>query len=85
MNKKRLLQNIRLALKPGARKRGEYLKEKHIFASVGENVHFQPRLVPLYPKLIKFHNNIIIRSVIRIFQMRKLRKPGNFFTTRDEC
>lgn len=56
MNKKRLLQTIGLTLKRGAGQRGEYLREKHILASVGENVYFQPRLVPLYPELIKLHN-----------------------------
>lgn len=65
MNKKRLLQTIGLALKPGAGQRGEYLREKHIFASVGENVHFQPRLVPLYPELIKLHNNVMVSARVR--------------------
>lgn len=52
MNRKRLLQTIGLATRRGAGERGIYLREKHIFASVGENVRFQPRLVPLYPELI---------------------------------
>lgn len=65
MNKKRLLQTIGLATKRGAGKRGRYLKEKNIFAFVGENVHFQPRLVPLYPELIKLHNNIMVSAGVR--------------------
>lgn len=66
MTKKRLLQTIGLATKRGAGERGKYLKEKNIFAFVGENVHFQPRLVPLYPELIKLHNNIMISAGVRL-------------------
>lgn len=65
MNKKRLLQTIGLAAKRSAGERGRYLKEKNIFAFVGENVHFQPRLVPLYPELIKLHNNIMVSAGVR--------------------
>lgn len=65
MNKKRVLQTIGLAIKRGAGERGRYLKEKNIFASVGENVSFQPRLVPLYPELIKLHNNIMVSAGVR--------------------
>lgn len=65
MNIKRLLQNIGLVMKRGSVERGRYLKEKNIFAFVGENVHFQPRLIPLYPELIKLHNNIMISSGVR--------------------
>ena len=66
MNKKRLLQTIGLTLKRGAGQRGEYLREKHILASVGENVYFQPRLVPLYPELIKLHNNVMVSAGVRL-------------------
>lgn len=66
MTRKRLLQTIGLATKRGAGERGKYLKEKNIFAFVGENVHFQPRLVPLYPELIKLHNNIMISAGVRL-------------------
>lgn len=65
MKRKRLFQTIRLAIKRGAGERGRYLKERNIFAFVGENVHFQPRLVPLYPELIKLHNNIMVSAGVR--------------------
>ena len=65
MNKKRLVQTIGLAFKRGAGQRGDYLREKQILASVGENVHFQPRLVPLYPELIKLHNNVMVSAGVR--------------------
>lgn len=62
----RLIQTIMLAIKRGSIERGKYLKEKNIFAFVGENVHFQPRLVPLYPQLIKLHNNIMVSAGVRL-------------------
>lgn len=65
MNKKRLLQTIVLATKRGAKERGRYLKEKNIFAFIGDNVHFQPRSVPLYPDLIKLHNNIMVSAGVK--------------------
>lgn len=66
MNSVRLLQTIGLATRRGSGERGRYLREKHIFAAVGENVHFQPRLIPLYPELIKLHNNIMISAGVRL-------------------
>lgn len=66
MNKKRLLQTIGLALKKGSVERGRYSKENNVFASIGENVDFQPRLVHLYPELIKLHNNIMISAGVRL-------------------
>ena len=53
-------------MKRGAAARGRYLRDKHIFAEVGENVRFQPRLIPLYPELIKLHNNIMIAAGVRL-------------------
>lgn len=65
MNKTRMLQTIGLFMKKGSGARGRYLREKHIFAEVGENVKFQPRLIPLYPELIKLHNNIMVAAGVR--------------------
>lgn len=65
MKKQRMRQIIGLFLKRGSGARGRYLRDKHIFAEVGENVKFQPRLIPLYPELIKLHNNIMIAAGVR--------------------
>lgn len=35
------------------------------FGDVGENVKFQPRLIPLHPELIKLHNNIVVAAGVR--------------------
>lgn len=42
------------------RKKKKLLKK--IFADCGEKVSYFPKILPLYPKLIKFHNNIVIAS-----------------------
>ena len=65
MNKQRMVQTIGLFLKRSSSARGRYLRDKHIFAAVGENVRYQPRLIPLYPELIKLHNNIAIAAGVR--------------------
>lgn len=65
MKKERLLQTIGLFMRRGSGARGRYLREKNIFAEVGENVKFQPRLIPLYPELIKLHNNIMVAAGVR--------------------
>ena len=65
MNTKRLFQTFQLFLKRGAGARGKYLRDKNIFAAAGENLRFQPRLIPLYPELIKLHNNIMIAAGVR--------------------
>lgn len=62
---KRLVQTIGLNLQRGAFARGEYLKKKKVFAQMGDCVRFQPRVVPLYPELIKFHNNIMVGAGVR--------------------
>ena len=43
-------------------RRNKYLKKHNIFGSMGDNVFFQPRFIPTDPKLIKFHNNVIVTS-----------------------
>ena len=60
MKKQRLMQTIGLFLRRRASGRGKYLRDKHIFAEVGENVRFQPRLIPLYPELISIGNYVRI-------------------------
>ena len=65
MKLQRMLHTIGMNLQRGAMARGRYLKEKGILAEVGERVRFQPRMVPLYPELIKLHNNIMVGAGVR--------------------
>lgn len=59
---KEQLKRLRIALMLNSDKRNRYLKKHQIFKEMGDNVFFQPRFIPSDPKLIKFHNNIIVTS-----------------------
>lgn len=65
MKLERLIQTVGLNLQRGAFARGVYLKKKNVFAMMGDKVRFQPRMVPLYPGLIKFHSNIMVGAGVR--------------------
>ena len=64
MRGKRLKHTINLWLRLSASKRMKYLKENHVFASVGENCIYMDRRVPLYANLIKIGNNVKIASSV---------------------
>lgn len=59
---KKQLQRLHIALILNSDKRNAYIKKHHIFYGMGENVFFQPRVIPSDPKLILFHNNIVVTS-----------------------
>ncbi len=59
---KNQLKRLHIAFMLNSDKRNDYLKKHHIFKSMGENVFFQPRIIPSDPHLIKFHNNIVVTS-----------------------
>ena len=60
MKTKRLIHTIAMMFLRSGRKRAAYLKKHHILGSIGENCYFGPTQVPLYPELIKLHNNVIV-------------------------
>ncbi|MBR3079596.1 MAG: acyltransferase [Prevotella sp.] len=62
MTRKRLWQTIRLNLMMSSVNRVNYLRKKHIFREIGENVTITDRKIPLYAKLIRIHNNVRIAS-----------------------
>ncbi|MCC8107080.1 MAG: acyltransferase [Clostridiales bacterium] len=53
---------LRIALILNSTKRTEYIKSHKIFAGVGENFTFQPRVIPLDAKYICFHDNVHVAS-----------------------
>lgn len=59
---KKQLTRLRIALIFESKKRNKYIKKHKIFKEMGENVFFQPRIIPSDPELIKFHNNIVVGS-----------------------
>ena len=61
---KRLYHIVRISLLKNGFQRARYLKQKNIFASIGENCFWQPRNVPPEAKLIKLHDNVVIASEV---------------------
>lgn len=59
---KNQLRRLHIYLMLNSDRRNKYLKKHNIFKEMGENVFFQPRVVPSDANLIKLHNNIVITS-----------------------
>ena len=66
MRRERLYHSFRLLLIRSARKRAAYLKKHDILGSIGENCIWGPWLIPLYPKLIKLHDNVRVHKLSKI-------------------
>ena len=66
MRKERLIHSLRLLVKRSVRKRTAYMKKHDILGQIGENSVWGPWLVPLYPKLIKLHNNVRVHKTAKI-------------------
>ena len=66
MKTKRLIHSIALCFLRSGKKRANYLKKHHILGGVGNNCYFGPTLLPLYPELIKLHDNVFVHGKVRI-------------------
>lgn len=56
----RLYHSFRMLLCKTPQKRAQYLKKHNILGAIGDNCKYGPWRLPIYPKLIKLHNNVII-------------------------
>lgn len=56
---RRFWQSMRFTVAHGEAKR-IYAQKHHLFDSYGKNVVFQPHLLPLYSRLIRIGNNVIV-------------------------
>lgn len=56
---------LRIAMMKSAITRTKYLVDHKIFASVGENFYFQPRIIPINPEYIKFGNNVAVATNVQ--------------------
>jgi len=72
-----LKQRLRIALIGDAEKRTQYIVRHHIFAEVGENFFFQPRVVPINAKHIKIHNNVAVASNVTFCNHDVIQKVFN--------
>ena len=66
MNFKRLWQTIRLNFQGNAAQRANFLRRNNILGMVGEHVGYSPRKIPLYPKMIKLHNNVNLAADVTL-------------------
>ena len=62
MQIKRYWLMVRMAFIGNGFRRAEFAKKKGIYNGIGENVLIQSRKIPLYSRLIRFHNNIMVAS-----------------------
>ena len=60
MKTKRLFHTIALLFLRGGKKRAAYLKKHHVLRGIGEKCNWGPVLLPIYPELIKIHNNVVV-------------------------
>lgn len=72
-----IMKRIRIALMKSAITRTQYIVSHDIFAAVGENFFFQPRIIPINAKLIKFHNNVAVASNVTFCNHDVLQKVFN--------
>lgn len=49
-------------------KKIRFLKKHNVFASIGENVLYQPKTIPNNSKLIKIHNNVRIAADVIFYE-----------------
>lgn len=68
---------------PSAETRSKLLKKHHYFYEMGENVHFQPRVLPADPKFIKLHNNIAVASNVSFVTHDIIHKVLNHLPNQD--
>lgn len=62
----RLYHSCRMLLLRTPGKRAQYLKEHNILGAMGDDCRWGPWLIPLYPKLIKIHNNVHVHKTAHI-------------------
>ncbi len=80
-----LKQRLRIALIGDAEKRTQYIVRHHIFAEVGENFFFQPRVVPINAKHIKIHNNVAVASNVTFCNHDVIQKVFNHMDPSRQC
>lgn len=74
MTKERLIQSIKANIWRG-KKRTDFMKA--VFAGYGDNVSYFPKIMPLYPELIKFGNNIVVASGVHFITHDAIHKILN--------
>lgn len=85
MRADRMYHSVRLLLCRTPYKRAQYLKKHDLLGNIGEDCRWGPWLLPLYPKLIKLHNNVHVHKTAHIVthdmlnRFLKMRNPTEDF------
>ena len=66
MRFKRLVHSLNLLVRGTREKRTRYMKEHNVLGAMGDNCSWGPWLVPVYPKLIRLHNNVTIHKTVTL-------------------
>ncbi|EHQ91831.1 acyltransferase [Desulfosporosinus youngiae] len=91
MQIKRYWLMVRMAFIRSGFRRAEFARRKGIYNAIGENVMIQSRKIPLYSRLIRFHNNIMVASNVTFLthdvthNMLNKAFPDNKFTEKIGC
>ena len=72
-----IFKRLRIALIPEALKRTDYIVKHKLFAQVGENFFFQPRIMPINAEYIKIHNNVAVASGVTFINHDVIQKVFN--------
>ena len=62
MRLSRFYHSARLMMISSKRKRAEYLKKHHLFGMIGMRCYWGPSRLPVYPQLIRLHDNVYIHK-----------------------
>ncbi len=66
MRAQRLYHSVRMLLCRSAAKRAAYLKKHQLLGGIGENCKWGPWLLPLYPELIRLHDNVVVHKTAKL-------------------
>lgn len=76
---------LRIALMKSALARTKYIVNHKIFAEVGDDFFFQPRVIPLNTEYIKFHNNVSVATNVTFVNHDVSQKVWNNMDPDHEC
>ena len=80
-----LIIRLRIALMRSALTRTKYIIRKKLFAEVGENFFFQPRIIPINADYIRFHNNVSVASNVTFINHDVIQKVFNNIDKEKQC
>ncbi|MBQ8974482.1 MAG: acyltransferase [Oscillospiraceae bacterium] len=76
---------LRIALMRRAVDRTDYIIKKKLFAGVGKNFEFVPRIVPVNAEFIKFHDNDVVASDVKFINHDAVYRVYNGMDTGKKC